>query len=152
MNELTKTLTRLVNKLLKRDEYITQLENRLAVFDKETEEKKYTEEWRWRHIREFTPKENLKLPIPRLEIRWERLGRYTRIANYFLVYRHLTGEITAIPLGSTRTDGGKDPDGPMELRTPFRDGAHMNHDMKHLNLRAFVVADGKYQEIKLREE
>lgn len=99
---------------------------------------------------------NYDLPVPRLEIRWIPKGEGyagTRIARYSLVYRHLLGQVIAVPLGQTRQSGGpweefervEDmPPGMIigRLSPPFRDGAHALNEAKQLNLSLFVLDEG----------
>ena len=157
MEKLTKRLLRLVNKLEDRDSTIGELKAQVEAYETEEEEKKYQNAWRWRELRKFTLEENLKLPLPRLEMRWEGEGWSNRMATQFLVYRHFLKHIVAVPLGSTQQGGGYDnDDSERQKRTdlPFRDGAHMKSNMRTMGLRGFVVAmDGKtVREIKLNKD
>lgn len=94
-----------------------EIERLEYVRSEEKRTREYEERWRWRHIR--TLKEsgkyaadkdvidaNWDLPVPRLEIRYRRLDRYNRIADYGLVTQHLGGHISFCPLGSTKVCGG----------------------------------------------
>jgi hypothetical protein len=87
-----------------------------------------------------------ELPVPRLEMRWEDLGEwgdgsgYHTHVRYDLVYRHYLGHIVRVPIGSTRTSDKIDAvcrSGSIGL--PYRDGAHILHDMGHLQLPAFGI-------------
>lgn len=82
------------------------------------------------------------LPTPRLELVVR--GEYPWFSFetvYQLVYKHLLGYSVSIPLGHTKTTGGGQPpvlhDG--TIITPFRDGAHIRHDSKHLGLPAYIT-------------
>lgn len=77
-----------------------------------------------------------ELPLPRLEIRWEKQSYYDSVAMYVLVKRHHLGHIERIPLGCTKVSHGG---GYGDLDLPLRDGAHIYSDMKHLGLPGFVV-------------
>lgn len=96
------------------------------------------------HVR--LPKEQT-LPLPRLELVWEPDGYvgqewYERVAKYRLVYRAFWGDVLAIPLGETRVKGGYGTEPPIragKIEMPFRDGAHICHDMAALRLPGFLV-------------
>lgn len=92
--------------------------------------------------------DDASLPVPRLEISYAK-GRYEHelVAEYRLVYRHLLGELIAVPFGSTRIRGRASIEA--ELRghddrphLPFRDGAHACHDAGHFGMPLYVVAPG----------
>jgi hypothetical protein len=71
----------------------------------------------------------------------EESGWRQHTASYRLVIRHLVGNLLAIPLGLTTTRGG-DGSPPTEKDLPYRDGAHIHHDMEHLRLPAFFMIPG----------
>jgi hypothetical protein len=85
------------------------------------------------------------LPVPRLELRWigepeDSDGEW----EYNLVANHFTGVPVFYPLGNTEVTGGASaylPTG--RIRLPFRDGAHIKHDMKELKLPGFVIRGSK---------
>lgn len=81
------------------------------------------------------------LPIPRLELLWERLDPpvrgYTWVIRYDLVKAHLCDRVERIPLGSTMTDCVGPPN--QVPYAPFRDGAHASFDALHLKLPAYIV-------------
>lgn len=90
------------------------------------------------------------LPVPRLEFKWTphpEQGWKSYTVEYYLVKRHLMGELTAIPLGQTKCSGGpgRDPrktscaGGRPEL--PFRDGAHACFDAGHLGLPVYLLTE-----------
>ncbi len=92
---------------------------------------------------EMSEKENGKLPLPRLEIRW-RVGGEGRatwaIAEYNLVTRHLCDHIQVTPLGKTESRGGVSGEEKCAmLDLPFRDGAHLVHDKEQLKIPGYVV-------------
>lgn len=95
------------------------------------------------------------LPVPRLEMAWEKgsFRSYQYRCQYRLVYRHLLNHIESVPLGETLVGGHTDPDGYKGLKMilPFRDGAHIKSDAKHLNLPAFVRWDDKVEKINADE-
>jgi hypothetical protein len=93
--------------------------------------------------------ETASLPVPRLEIRWERLGDNNARATYSLVYRHLLGHDMRVPLGFTDVDGAVD-SRLQSLDTPFLDGAHINSEMKSLRLRGFVSYGNLWRELEPR--
>lgn len=86
------------------------------------------------------------LPVPRLELWYNPLGttperawwRYEVI--YRMVYRHLVGDIIALPFGRTEISGSdRAPMTDGRLQLPFRDGAHICHDMAHLHMPGFAI-------------
>lgn len=98
----------------------------------------------WRQEIEL-PKEQT-LPVPRLELVLTQEDKFTRVWSYRIVRRHFTGEVLATPIGSITSRGGGS-DSPYytsgefagKLRLPMREGAHICHDMAHLNLPGFAV-------------
>jgi hypothetical protein len=99
----------------------------------------------WRIPRKLKPADNLGLPVPRLEIRYQPLNGEV-FALYSLVYRHLMGDILAVSLGGTVCGGARVTD-PEYLELPFRDGAHIINDMWELRLPGFVVNGKKFKPI-----
>ena len=104
------------------------------------------EKWRWaRHTRS----KDDALPVPRLEIRYHRVsGTWrnpdaweTKEARYNLVYRHLDGDIVTVPLENTKIEGGtgEPPVVNGEVVLPYRDGAHIYHEMMTLGLPGFSI-------------
>lgn len=93
------------------------------------------------------------LPVPRLEIIVEANGYtdnpwYERIYTYRLIYKALWGDVIAIPIGRTTSQGGDGrrpvfTDGPYagKVQMPFRDGAQICHDMQALKLPGFLVCE-----------
>ena len=66
---------------------------------------------------------------------------------YTLEYKHLLGHTASVKLGETKCEGGPNP---TQLKgrwkgwkphEPFRDSAHIRHEMDHLKLPAFLVWD-----------
>lgn len=114
-------------------EKIASLENRFE-FDR----------WQWRAIQRLSTKENLGLPIPRLEIRYREMDESDILGVYGIVYKHLLGDIILVPFSATRIGSHRPLD---ELDLPFRDGAHIQCEMKSLNLPGYVVAKGKAKKI-----
>ncbi len=101
------------------------------------------------------PKEQA-LPVPRLELVWEPRGRgdmpwYTRIAKYRLVYRAFWDDVLAVPMGQTKVSGGRGTEPPIgsngEIDMPFREGAHICHDMEVLKLPGFRICGDVVQDI-----
>lgn len=91
--------------------------------------------------------DNNGLPVPRLEIRYKDTADPEKLrAEYGLVYRHLCDHLVFATLGLTKIHGAlhyyRD-----RLDLPFRDGAHIRHEMKTLNLRAFVVYGQHHREL-----
>lgn len=113
---------------------------------RELKEQATDADWRWaRH--QIYKKDAEPLPIlsvPRLEVRWTSIDddHYHLLATYSLVRRHLLGHLVFVPLGATRVGGSMDHQ-PIQangqLQLPFREGAHIHHDMKALNLPGYVV-------------
>lgn len=96
------------------------------------------------------------LPVPRLEMVYEpsaRVGWAEYKVRYRMVYRHLLGHCVAVPMGETKISGGHSARAPIDrepgrdwadgarirIDLPFRDGVHMRHDARHLNLPAFAI-------------
>lgn len=161
-------LERLESLLQEKQEKIDSLEQQLQERDGE-------DAWEWtRHqVRSADPSPGL--PVPRLEIRYRDMedSGYVVEALYCLVYRHLTHDtgglrcdgakdcLVFVPMGHTKITGGAtgvrpEPESGIwdgKMYGPFRDGAHIRHDMKHLMLPGFIVAtDGQVYEIDLDAE
>lgn len=132
-------LEELATVIEKKNERIQELEEKL-------EKMEYKDAWAWRHLREMTEEENLNLPLPRLELRYRSHSKYTHIVDYGLVQRHLCGEIMFIPISSTKIDGKV-----VKLSTPYRDGAHMYHDMDAFDMRGFVVDGTDVRELSFQD-
>ena len=113
--------------------------------DEERERDADNDAWCWtKHTKSQEPD---GLPVPRLEIRWSRLGsggEWNWLASYNLVYRHFLGDVIVVPLSATRRGGNDcapiERDGKVE--TPFRDGAHIAHEMRHMNLPGYAICEG----------
>lgn len=137
-----KTVERLLQQLEERD---AELE-RMSIELQELTERVDGTRWGWALTRAY--KDDLEgLPIPRLEMSMSKLlwsdGRWTGDVewNYYLVYRHFTGDLLMKPFGHTRSHGNN-MEWPREhkgrLALPIRDGAHIHHDSELLKLPAFV--------------
>lgn len=164
----------LVEQLKKRDGVIDKLKEKLESLEEvnraREEEKEFKEAWSWRQLETLKAAEkypdegpeedtNYDLPVPRMELRWTENPHFnsTRKAIYGIVIEHFLGQIIFIPFGSTKQDGGLAYSDRMgstiqskgRLETPFRDGAHLLHDAKALNLPVFVVAPdhGIYRQV-----
>lgn len=124
------------------NDQIGELEYTNLQLEKKIADQKHFSDWHWRQIRQISEEENLSLPLPRLEIRY-RKDDYNSYADYGLVTRHFAKHIDFTPFSSTRVS--KDYADKLEL--PLRDGAHIIHDGKNLNLPAYVVFEGKSKEI-----
>jgi len=145
-----KTLKRLEQMLDQKDERIEELETELQ---KLTDESERTWEWA-RHRTLKTNPDNL--PVPRLEMRWhqETEDGYLQRYDYSLIYRHTLGHLVMIPLGQTRTQGGKGPP-PIyngQLYTPFRDGVHICNDSQQLGIPAFCIIGDKIARVFLKDD
>lgn len=134
-----------LGELLKaRDAEIDALKARVTELEEELER-----DWTWtRHVEHKTDP-SPGLPVPRLEIRWT-IGDREQIATYCLVYKHLCDQIVFVPLGKTRRNG---PDVPPrasngEIEVPFRDGAHIRHDLEAMNLPGFAILGGEAQPLE----
>lgn len=131
------------------DEKMTAIERLEALLDEkdaeirelesEKADRDYGERWGW--MRQKKSDEAEGLPVPRLEIRWRKLNDWERLAEYSLVYRFFLGEVIRIPISMTKQSGGPVVHGAM-VETPFRDGAHIRHDMRQLNLPGYAICDG----------
>jgi len=162
-------LERLESLLRKKQRKIDRLEQQL-------QERDDAEAWSWTRHRIHAADPSPALPVPRLEIRYRSLDRdgYSTEALYCLVYRHLTARsggphcdgtkdcVVFVPIGSTTINGGR-PGGrhPREesglwegrMYGPYRDGAHIRHDMKQFGLPGFIVAtDGQTYAVDLDAE
>ena len=146
-HDVISRLETLIDRLAKQEKDMAELEEENNELADRLDAIEYQNKWRWRLVRILSDEENIGLPIPRLEIRWERLDEFNVRACYSLVYRHLLGRIIAHSLSSTHVGGDWSDNEPLSLRLPFRDGAHIMHDMQTLNLPAFVVAGGKSREL-----
>lgn len=142
--------------------------NRLAL---QLEKLRDGDSWQWRHIRMLknstngweetkVADTNFGLPTPRLELRHRDKSDFDHIVDYGLVTEHLLGHIMFIPIGSTRIGGGygvpdylsDDQKDLRNLALPFRDGVHIKHDMKRLNLPGFVVNVSKRMYLQIGED
>lgn len=101
----------------------------------------------WLLHKMMSPEENGDLPLPRLEMRFERKGDYGYAMTYGIVRKHYVDGIEFIPLSLTTTSGGADQDfaflkkailaGKREAinaKLPFRDGVHIKYDSMSLNM------------------
>ena len=105
--------------------------------------------WGWTIHAKVSEVENMSLPVPRLEMRWRELDDwgYNWEARYRLVYRHFLSHLVAVPLGNTKRGGDSPPMTNENVDLPIRDGAHIKHDAKLLNLPAFVIYGSKVHQI-----
>jgi len=139
-------------KIERLEKLIEDQENQITELEDQLENMTYHEQWKWRAIRELDEKENLGLPVPRLELRNRKVSKYSRIVDYGLVHRHLLGHIEFIPIGSTKIDGGRETYTNLLQKLPIRDGAHIYHDMWELKLRGFIVDFPECQELSFDDE
>jgi len=130
---------------------LNEKDRELAALREEERRHDYGEEWAW--MRQSESDEAEGLPVPRLEIRWRR-GDWSWLATYALVYRHLLGYVVVQPLGITKSNGG--PPGPPiysgKVDTPYRDGAHIRHEMQTLNLPGYAICEGTVTKLEPMEE
>jgi hypothetical protein len=129
-------LERLEVLLDEKDERINELETKL-------QKREYGERWTWMKQSERPEREGL--PVPRLEIRWKKLDEWNWLAEYNLVYKHFLGHVITQPLSCTKTSGSAPKHSHVqkngEIELPFRDGAHIMHDARELNLPAFAISE-----------
>ena len=140
-----------------KDEQIEKLEAELEKYQEAERLARDKESWVWTEHEIMDAKDDFDLPVPRLELVWELLDDrgYNKRCWYYLVYEHLLGDIVKVPMGMTKVSGGgrspwrevADPNTGQRIDTPFRDHAHVLTDAKSLNLPAFVVREGKAQEM-----
>ena len=126
------------------EDLLNQAEEKIEVLEQEKKKQRYLEDWGW--MRTTTSEEKESLPVPRLEIRWTKLDGYITQASYNLVTRHFLGHVVRYPLGMTRCCGYHAVESLVhegDVPTPLRDGAHILHDMAHLNLPGFAIYEGK---------
>jgi len=59
----------------------------------------------------------------------------------------LAGTVVFVPLGHTKVGGDGRPPirGDGSIRPPFRDGAHIHHDLKQLGLPAFAILEDRVE-------
>lgn len=91
-----------------------------------------------------------KLPLPRIEMRINPLREdwYEIEWIYGIVYKHFDDNVLFIPLSKTTSSGSSHErmkQGKIEL--PFRDGLHVRVDAKVFNMDAFVLCNGRIEEI-----
>ena len=141
-------LQRLEADLNAKDEELAGLYTRLALMTAHADKleaampsEEERERWKWgTHV--VSEKETL--PVPRLEIRWERYdgGRYEWVAKYNFIHQHLLGHFVIVPMGFTKCGMGSERS-PLEadgkVYVPWRDGCHIRHDMASLKLPGFAV-------------
>jgi hypothetical protein len=116
-----------------------RLEAEASALRAKLSEHESTEAWRWtRHQRHDS---DGGLPVPRLELRWEPIDErgYNWRALYSLVHRHFLGHYVTVPMGETRVGGMREPLRDGEVDLPFRDGVHIKHDMRELNVPGFAI-------------
>lgn len=128
-------------------ELLEEKEQELESLQKEVDDAKDNEIWRWARHEDIH--EEQTLPVPRLEM-WlnpYESDDYNRLWIYRMIHRHLLGHCVAIPMGCTKQTGGGD----MELlhHLPFRDGAHIKHDARAFGWPAFMVRGGEVAAIPL---
>lgn len=93
------------------------------------------------------------LPVPRLELVFERIDDFQFVWRYNLVYRHLLDHNVRVPLGKTAISGGfRKPNETIPMTgnlidKPFRDGRHITHDAMTLDLPAFCVAGSRVEKL-----
>lgn len=138
---------RLAELLDQKDEQIAELEDQISAL-------KCTQEWG--NMRHSTNKEDCSpdLPCPRLEMRYEpdeKFGWTETTVTYAMVHRHFLGHYVTVPLGVTTIRSGRQSapiyDGKISL--PFRDGAHIKHDMAQLNLPAYAICEGQLYDLSV---
>lgn len=95
----------------------------------------------------MSKKENGDLPLPRLEMRFERNGDYGFAMIYGIVRNHYVNNIEFIPLSKTTTSAHADETfkrlkdairakdcEPINNALPFRDGVHIKYDSMSLGM------------------
>jgi hypothetical protein len=130
------------------EELLDEKDSRINDLERELREATDRQEADWEWARHSTRKMDAdNLPVPRLEMRWvqESEDGYMQRWDYALVYRHTLDHLVVVPLGQTRTQGGRGepPIYGERLQTPFRDGVHICRDTEHLGIPAFGICDGK---------
>ena len=140
---------RLAEQLDAKDEEIAKLEDRLH----ELQNQLKTSENGWLAHEKLSQEQTL--PVPRLEIEVIAVGRsdemrwYSREYKYRLVHKAFWGDIIGIPLGHTSSQGGNGQERPVytigphagKPHMPYRDGAHICHDMEALKLPGFLICE-----------
>lgn len=139
------------------DEKNRELDKQREELNELNEKLELEREWCWH---DDIDEKGDKLPVPRLEIRarQENHGRgpswHSFRQCYALVYKHLLGHHVRVPLGETRISGMRNEPpiigGVIDL--PFRDGAHLTHDMDHLNLPAFAICGTRIEKLVRKED
>lgn len=129
---------------------LEEAEQKISELEEKIEASEYEEEWRWRHLFNLTPDENLDLPVPRLELRYAPMGKYNWEVKYGLVHERLMSEIEFVPFGSTKI-GGSSRDDQERLELPFRSGADIYNDMYLLKIPGYVVNGKKFKQLDLTD-
>ena len=130
-------------------EYLTELleQRDEKIGDLERDNEYYSSLLTWTDHRDV---EKTDLPVPRLELRWTKTeSRHEEwVCAYSLVRQHLCDHFVAVPLGQTKSSGGRGPDQyGGTLDQPFRESAHAAYDAMHLNLPLFVIYGDRCEQI-----
>jgi hypothetical protein len=137
------------------EEILNEKDARIDQLEAEIEKRDNEAAWSW--TRHTMSKAKDPLPTPRLEIRYTlHQNGYNMTATYALVYSHLLGDAVTVPMGFTKISGGG-VNRPMsesgQIYGPLRDGAHIRHDMKSLNLPGYLIDfNGEVHRIDLEAE
>lgn len=138
-------VTERLNKLLnEKDEQIATLNERIRILE-------LTQEWGdMRHSTKDT--DDPRLPCPRLELRYtphNHWGWHELTVTYALVRQHHLGHYVTTPLGVTtiQSSRGVVPVYDSKVCLPICDGKDLLHDMRHLNLPAWALCDGKIYDL-----
>jgi hypothetical protein len=102
------------------------------------------------YTKELSEKDNLNLPVPRLEMRLEEIDQVETIAYLNLVYKDMFNKIKAKPLSVVK----------VSYQTPstlgvdfFSEPSSMSGEIRNymleLGLRGFTVAKGQFRELDL---
>lgn len=135
-----KAIERLEKLLDEQEEKISELNKKIETLERDQA---------WTAHQEGDQSDNL--PVPRLEMRAVQIEEWYQYAwEYSLVYRHLLGDIIAVPMGRSTSSGGANyaPDTfqgvyDPNCSGPFRDGVHIWNDSKCLNLPAFLIVEDR---------
>lgn len=174
MNDKPINPKKVVRALARLERQLEAKDAKIAALRAELEGWEGDEAWRWTRHRVVEKDPSPSLPIPRLEIRYEAIDEagYNTRALYCLVYRHYTHKtgglacdkstdcIVFVPIGETRMGGPaslepREREGRWAGRSygPYRDGAHIRHDMKQMGLPGFIIgASGDAYQIDLAAE
>lgn len=162
-NTFEKTLQVMAEKMEQIEKEKNELKEKLSVY----EDIKY---YKWLSHVEISLNENQGkpenggLPLPRIEMRFEKEHESSVRAIYGLVKKHYLGHIEFIPISQTTMGGTaqreievvksaiiKNDSDTINNYLPFRDGVHVKYDAMSLQLPIYVRCEELVYEFKINE-